>query len=333
MRRRLSFEVLERRHLLAQEVAISGIDLSADEECQQTAQVVITRTGYYGPQDVDLTFLVHDEQPAEHVTDYVLSVGGQPISDTVTFGTNQTSITVTITPVDDAVLEQNEFFKLGIAPSSESDYSIVPGSEITGWIQIKDNEWRWTEASGPEPDHYWLWADPNSSFVTRTVDRGPLLPDGTLTVGPAVIQSSNNEVSAVLNAQLELPGIFTFNYQINGGTTFSFDCDPATGQIWVDGNLSNLPSGTFTDNYLSGAIGYNYQINDNTGTSIHSVEVKIDFGVVAGGTYNYSVTGGGAAKGGTGTFAIQTVESWKKEVKDGRIVTLYCKKVTPTNDP
>lgn len=310
-------------------VSISGGG-TIEEEGETTTTFTVSRTGSTSAA-LPVTLQHHGSGPTLNhradTNDYTLWVDGVASGLTVTIPAGQASVTVTVKAVDDTTVEENEQFQFWVAPSTA--YARDPSTVIAAFT-INDDEWRWTAPSGPsqQNNNWWWWKDENGNDPQKVVDR-TLYPDGTLSAPSGFISYSPNTVQAGMAGQLVFPGIFdSWVYWVERDLKLAFDGDSQTGQIWLDGAGTDLPGGVDEDGgYLSGALEYEYNIDDDTGTDIHVVTVSsINFIVHAGGTYSWSTTGGGSAKGGSGSATLSTTESWEESLTDGKAVTLFFRK-------
>ncbi|MEX2176161.1 MAG: hypothetical protein WD872_17500 [Pirellulaceae bacterium] len=243
---------------------------------------------------------------------------------TVTFQPYETGTIFEVSIVQDTRVEQNEKFVVRIAEGAS--YSIEWES-YRAEFKILDDEWRWIKPDGPEEDGWYEWRDENGEAIVVTVDR-TLYPDGSLSPSGYIHTPGWNSVKATMSASLVFPGFPSpWYYNVSLEAIFAFAGDSQTGQIWMSGSESQPPTGTAADGgYLSGAIGYVWAIDDDTGTNLHTVSVHPTFGVIAGGTYGWTSSGGGSSKGASGSFSISTSESWKEEQLGGKSVTLLFQK-------
>ncbi len=131
-----------------------------------------------------------------------------------------------------------------------------------------------------------------------------------------------------LEGTLTFPGIagpWTYNARLKAA--YAFTGDSQTGQIWLSGAGSSPPTGSAgSGGYLSIAIAPEWDINDNTGTHIHTVMVRDTLNVAAGGTYGFTPTVSADGKHGGGSLSYNFTESWHEELLGGKPVTLLFRK-------
>ncbi len=160
-------------------VSISGSG-TIEEDGETTSTFTVTRTGEttdaltvglaHLPSQLDPS---NDRSTSAEADDYTLWVNGVASGLTVTIQAGQPSVTVTVKAVDDTKVEENEGFVIGL--TNGTGYIPASSAFLSGVFTIKDDEWRWVEPDGPEPDSaVYQWND--FKTVVRTA-----LPDGTLT--------------------------------------------------------------------------------------------------------------------------------------------------------
>ena len=390
--RRMTFESLERRYVLAFDVDANGLlnaldalsianaintsSNSADVRMDVTGDGTIDLADFNavirainldvqraaemaeaeGEQDIPIISVMHGHPGlaeegefksylAFHRTGDVsealtvtLSVSGtfpnpaQPGSDftaptTVTFEAGNATATIEIKPFDDTEVEENETFRISI-PRPTTPFGVPRPYDVdpTAWFEdfkIMDDEWRWIKPDGPDDDGWWDWLDADGQEINRTVQR-TLLPDGTLSPRGFIHTPSYNVVAADMHAGLYFP--IDYHYAVDLESSFGFDGDSQTGQVWLSGSLSSPPTGPQANGPLAGAMGYSWSIEDDTDTDTHVVNVSITFGALAGGTYGWSTTVGAEGKSKSASFTINFEESWKREEVGGAFVTLFFRK-------
>jgi hypothetical protein len=230
-------------------VTVTAPDPNAAEQGQDIGTFSITRTG---PTTSPLTVNCAIGGTATFGSDYTISISPACL---VTIPAGTTSVTLTVTPVDDALVEGDETVTLTVRPGS--DYSL--GTSSTATINIVDNEpLLLTMSSGSAiPSSLPASANPPIRFA--------------LGIPPGVIQPSASldgrvEVSFTPDAQgVEDPNM---RFQ-NGQKSVNFTIGAGSTQaVFVDANggaFAGPPPGT---------VGF--QPGTNAGT--------ITFSVILGGT-------------------------------------------------
>jgi hypothetical protein len=294
-------------------------DAVAAEENQDPGQVTFTRSG---PVDEPLTvqlWIHHHTKNERGITtaDY------SGISDSILFPVGAGSVTYTILPVEDAVIEEHESLEISIRrpdrPMTTSPwippYWVNPERE-EGAVLIKDNEWRWVRPyDGVTTHSTGTWSNDRvlSSYPYRE-----LRSFGSWQYGPRY-----NEIEFTLTGGMLVQGIFIeTSYGVSDKLTFTFQCDPTTGVI--TGGPSG--QGVTRNGPVEGGTEYTYQIDDDPNQDLHTVGIDTFSRVAGGGSYSIGASAGGGKKGGQVSFIYTENEDWGNEVTNRLHKSLMCRK-------
>ncbi len=129
-------------------VSVAASGAAAAEAGQAPGSFTLTRSGGTLGQALTVSFSLGGTATA---ADYAPSLGS-----TITFASNQTSVVLTITPVDDTLVEGPETLVLNLAPGSA--YAIGTGSAT---VTIADND-----AAPPPPTNQILWGTTGNNTIT-----------------------------------------------------------------------------------------------------------------------------------------------------------------------
>ncbi len=207
-------------------------------------------------------------------------------SGTVTFGQGVSSVQTTITPVDDEIIEPDEWFYFAVAPVDNADYRIHATTEH-GYFKINDNEWRFvTEAKsvartiGPDT------VEAFSTFYASSVLSGSYSMKSTIEPGLGNTADSTALVRADIAGLLTRPGNPT--NRTDDYVQVQFHCDSQTGDVW---RTAIQHDGQRNDSPLSTTVGMEYLIND-IGDEEAIVVVDLDFEFLAGGEIRKAISPG-----------------------------------------
>ena len=257
------------------QVNASASDAQASEEGPDTGSFVISRLGdATGALDIFFT-LSGTATPGE---DYTLSH-----TSPVTLPDGQSSVTLTLTPVDDTVFgERDESVTLTITPDAA-----YPIGMATASVTIADNDNRAPSAS----------AGSDQSATLQAAGLVPGLYYGTVTGNIDVI-TPNPETQILVNVSSETENaiaantteIYTGNiYDADGQISFTEHIDDSA-RIWIDGVL--VLSNDVWNARSSTA-------NLNLAPGWHSIEIRIANGTGGSGPVNGEIGIGYDPAGGT----------------------------------
>ncbi|WP_395738871.1 Calx-beta domain-containing protein [Prosthecobacter sp.] len=170
-------------------------DDTATETPGNTGQFTLTRTA---PSTAALTVNYTIAGTATNTTDYAT------LATSVSFAANETSKTITVTPVDDAVTEGDETVVLSI--TTNASYDIGAGAFAT--VTIKDND------------------SPPVVYITSPAGNAPLVSSGQgLMVGASVTDDGLPQAVTMQWTQASGPGTATFATPTQGSSAVTFSAD------------------------------------------------------------------------------------------------------------
>ncbi len=168
-------------------VTLATLDGEADEEAGDSGSVLVSRQGTDGDLDVHYTI-----SGTADGADYVETLSG-----TVTIPDGQSSVVLTVTPVDDA--EAEDFETVTIRLERDAGYRVV--SPQSGTVTITDKDF-----SNPQPYYYWTF---DGDVTDQTGRADGTFVNGTASYEPGwagqalVFDGVNDYVNA---PDVELPG-------------------------------------------------------------------------------------------------------------------------------
>jgi regulation of enolase protein 1 (concanavalin A-like superfamily) len=176
-------------------VSLVANDAIATETPGNTGQFTLTRTA---PSTASLTVNFTIAGTASNTTDYAV------IASSTTFAIGETSKTITVTPVDDAVTEGDEIVILSINTSTNYDI----GSGAFGAVTIQDNDY------------------PPVVYITSPGGNAPLVASGQgVIVGASVTDDGLPQPLTMLWTQASGPGTATFDTPTLSSTPVTFSAD------------------------------------------------------------------------------------------------------------
>jgi hypothetical protein len=195
----------------------------------------------------------------------------------VTFQEGQSTVSVSITPVDDKTIEQTEWFYFTADTTDTADYAIHSTSE-NGFFKINDDEWRFVaEVKSDVQNVGPTIVEAFYAYGTHSLLTGAYSMSSTLKPNVGSTQDSTARVRADIAARLTRPGV-TNNFA-EDYTDVTFVCNSQTGDVW---RQPVKHGGQVVSSPLSANIGMDYMIAD-TGSEHAIVVVDIDYEFLAGG--------------------------------------------------
>ena len=193
---------------------------------------------------------------------------------------------VLMTPVDDRVIEEHEWFFFTVDAETTNDYEVFPVNSQAGF-KIHDDEWRFVAGSKSEsgqigPLHVEAFTNAGGSSLLS----GAYSLSSSYEANIGSTSESTALVRADSGALLTRPG--ALNNQASDYVQMGFHCNSQTGDVWRNAAKSG---GTNNDSPLSTTVGMNYQVND-IGTKEALVMIDVDFEFLAGGTIGKSFSPG-----------------------------------------
>jgi hypothetical protein len=301
-------------------------DSDAAEEDQDPGEVTLGRTRV---TDEDLTVQLHIYNGDD--TEFAVTSGDYAgLPETVVIPAGQKSVTFVVTPVDDAVIEENELLQFEIEtpvrPLTSEPWTApyeVDHTRDRGSILIRDNEWRWVPSEFPgKTSNVGSWA---SGKTLTEVPHRELTARGGWSYGP-----EHNNVSFHLRGGLQTTTLgMESSHGVFKNLKFSFSCDPVSGMV------SGGPSGggITKDGPLSAGIGYNYSVDNDPNADVHTVKIDTHSEVAGGGTYTVGLggsltgSGGGSSSyGGSLSLIFTTTHEWGSRLDWDEHASLWCRK-------
>ena len=176
-------------------VSIVASDAIATETPGNTGQFTVTRTA---PSTASLTVNFTIAGTATNTTDYAT------IASSITFNANETSKTITVTPVDDLITEGDEVVILSISTSISYDI----GASSFAAVTIQDNDY------------------PPVVYITSPGGNAPLVASGHgLIIGATVTDDGLPQPLTMVWTQASGPGTATFGTPTQSSTPVTFSAD------------------------------------------------------------------------------------------------------------
>ena len=176
-------------------VSIVANDAIATETAGNTGQFTVTRTA---PSTASLTVNFTIAGTATNTTDYAT------IASSITFAANETSKTITVTPVDDTITEGDEIVILSINTSISYDI----GTNSFAAVTIQDNDY------------------PPVVYITSPGGNAPLVASGHgLIIGATVTDDGLPQPLTMNWTQASGPGTATFGTPTQSSTPVTFSAD------------------------------------------------------------------------------------------------------------
>lgn len=210
----------------------------------------------------------------------------QEAGGTIVFEEGESYVTTTITPVDDQIIEEDEWFYFNATVQTTPDLQVHPlNSE--GYFKIKDDEWRFVEETKSDSRTIPLvTVQAFSTSAGAAVMSGAYTLDSRLAANLGTNFNSQAAVRADARATLTRPGQPLLRN--DGFVQLNFFCHSQTGDIWRTGIKHE---GLVTNAMLNAKAGMEYRVHD-LGEDDARVVIDVDYAFVAGGEVTKSFSPG-----------------------------------------
>jgi hypothetical protein len=281
---------------------------TGNEDGPQTITLTITISPPALSDGIAVPWTFRDPEPdyigETPVPDFLTSADLDQWSGTVSFNTGEFEKTITLTPVDDTVVELNESGDICI-PLDQlhdgPDYKVITlgGGDVSA--KVLDDEWRWEPVV---PDGTNVPGVIDSHGETIEIHNHPIL-GGFLSylVGTYVLKKNlpipdngiegPNSFTVAVNGTFRDGGLFgwTSHSLPTQSRTFDFNLDSQTGHISQAGGGVSTGGGTVDPSGLTVAVFNAAAVIDNVPATIHTVTMEVGGDVGVEGSWSVGGSG------------------------------------------